>query len=73
MQQKLNIEDSNRSGRPHKVSGGDVQYLKMLSEKIPCAQAKITRDSDLNVSKDIVGRPLEKKATMYTSLVRSDF
>jgi transposase len=35
--QQHNIEDTNRSGRPSKLSDSDVHYLKMFSDRNPSA------------------------------------
>jgi transposase len=61
-QQQPDIEGTNRSGRPSKLSDSGVHYLKMLSDKNPSAPlAEITRDSDPDVSEDTVGRALREK------------
>jgi transposase len=43
-----NIEDSTRSGRSSKLSGSEVRYLKILSDKdLSAPLAEIARDSGL--------------------------
>jgi transposase len=67
--QQHNKEDSNRSGRSSKLSGSDVRYLKMLSDKDPSApHAEISREGVLIVSEEIVSRALREKGTLFIYL-----